>query len=56
MIKGRAGAPQTDPHRIDGLSGATITSNGVTTTIKFWFGEHGFAPYLQNFRKAGGRS
>ena len=33
VIKGKAGTPQQDPHRIDGLSGATITSNGVARLI-----------------------
>jgi Na+-transporting NADH:ubiquinone oxidoreductase subunit C len=56
VIKGQAGPPANDPHRIDGLSGATITSNGVTNTIKFWFSKDGFGPYLENFRKTGGRS
>lgn len=56
VIKGQAGPPQQDPHHIDGLSGATITSNGVSNTIKFWFGEHGFGPYLEQFRKSQGRT
>ena len=56
VIKGQAGPPASDPHRIDGLSGATITSNGVTNTIKFWFGKDGFGPYLDQFRKSQGRS
>ena len=56
VIKGRAGSPEADPYHVDGLSGATITSNGVSNTIKFWFGEDGFGPYLQNFRKSGGKS
>lgn len=56
VIKGRAGSPETDPYHVDGLSGATITSNGVSNTIKFWFGENGFGPYLQKFRKPGGSS
>ena len=56
VIKGRAGDPKTDPHHVDGLSGATITSNGVSNTIKFWFGKDGFGPYLDQFRKAQGRS
>ncbi len=33
-------------HFVDGLSGATITSNGVSHLIAFWMGEHGFGPYL----------
>jgi len=56
VIKGQAGPAATDPYRIDGLSGATITSNGVTNTIKFWFGKDGFGPYLDQFRKSQGRT
>ena len=50
VIKGQAGTPEQDPHRVDGLSGATITSRGVTNMLRFWLGENGFAPYLEKFR------
>lgn len=56
VIKGQAGPAPADPHHVDGLSGATITSNGVTNLVKFWFGENGFKPYLEQFRKSQGRS
>ena len=36
------------PHAVDGLSGATITSNGVTYLLRFWLGDDGFGPYIQN--------
>lgn len=55
VIKGRAGDPKTDPHHVDGLSGATITSNGVTNLVKFWFGKDGYGPFLSNFRKSAGK-
>lgn len=48
--KGRAGSPEEDPHQVDGLSGATITSRGVTALIQFWLGEDGFGPYLASYR------
>ena len=51
VIKGRAGPPEEDPHRIDGLSGATLTSNGVTNLVQFWLGQHGFGPYLEATRR-----
>ena len=51
VIKGQAGPPSSDPHRVDGLSGATITSRGVSNMIRFWTGEHGFQPYLDRLRK-----
>ena len=50
VIKGRAGDPEEDPYSVDGLSGATITSRGVTNLLHFWLGEHGFATYLQKIR------
>ncbi|MBL9101243.1 MAG: Na(+)-translocating NADH-quinone reductase subunit C [Myxococcales bacterium] len=50
IIKGRAGDPKTDPYQIDGLSGATITSNGVSNTLQFWFGPDGFTPFLKRFK------
>ncbi len=39
-------------YKIDGLSGATITSNGVTGLLKYWFGKEGFGPYLELQRRA----
>ena len=40
-----------DVHGVDGLSGATLTSNGVQHTFDFWLGEHGFGPFLKKFVK-----
>ncbi len=37
-------------HQVDGLAGATLTSNGVTNLIRYWLGSEGFAPYLAKFR------
>jgi Na+-transporting NADH:ubiquinone oxidoreductase subunit C len=51
VIKGPAGSPEEAPHKVDGLSGATLTSNGVTNLLKLWLGEHGFGPYLENLGK-----
>lgn len=33
-------------HQVDGISGATITSQAVTALVRFWFGPWGFGPYL----------
>ena len=35
----------------DAISGATRTSRGVERLLKFWLGEFGFGPYLQNLRE-----
>ena len=46
--KGIAGSPAEDPYQVDGLSGATITANGVTHLVHFWMGQNGFGPYIRN--------
>ncbi|RKZ97869.1 MAG: Na(+)-translocating NADH-quinone reductase subunit C [Gammaproteobacteria bacterium] len=37
-------------HQIDGLSGATLTSRGVSNLVNYWLGKHGFGPYLKKMR------
>lgn len=54
VIKGAAGPPSTDPTRVDGLSGATITGRGVTNLLRFWLSERGYGPYLDTLRAEGG--
>lgn len=51
VIKGVAGAPAQDPHRVDGLSGATITSSAITRMMQFWLGREGYGPFLARFRE-----
>jgi Na+-transporting NADH:ubiquinone oxidoreductase subunit C len=51
VSKGPAGSAETDPYRVDGLSGATLTSNGVTYLLHFWLGKDGFGPYLAEYRR-----
>lgn len=45
--------PAGDEYHIDALAGATLTSVGVDNLIRFWMGEEGYAPFLENL-KAGG--
>jgi len=40
-------APTTNAYAVDGLSGATITSRGVTNLIRYWVSEDGYAPFLE---------
>jgi Na+-transporting NADH:ubiquinone oxidoreductase subunit C len=51
VIKGAAGSPETDPLRVDGLSGATVTSNAVTRLMQFWLSDHGYGKFLKKFRE-----
>lgn len=37
-------------YQVDGLSGATITANGVSSSIKYWFGSNGYKNFLANIR------
>jgi Na+-transporting NADH:ubiquinone oxidoreductase subunit C len=50
VIKGPAGPPETDPLRVDGLSGATITGNAVTRLMQFWLSDQGYGRFLTKFR------
>ncbi|MEL6182139.1 MAG: Na(+)-translocating NADH-quinone reductase subunit C [Myxococcota bacterium] len=54
VIKGQAGPVEADPHRVDGMAGATITSRGVTYLVRFWLGDNGFGPYLKKFKQGKG--
>lgn len=52
----RGGVEANDPdaqYHVDGLSGATLTANGVTNMMRYWLGEQGFGPYLARLRKQG---
>ncbi|MFV8756457.1 Na(+)-translocating NADH-quinone reductase subunit C [Nannocystaceae bacterium ST9] len=40
-------------YEIDSLSGATITSRGVSNMMAFWLGDHGFGKFLQKVREGG---
>ncbi len=40
-------APKTNKYAVDGLSGATITSRGVTNLIRYWVSEDGYQPFLE---------
>ena len=52
VIKGVVPAAAPDArYMIDGLSGATLTANGVTGLVQYWTGPHGFGPYLKKFRQ-----
>ena len=46
--------PEDLIHTIDGLSGATLTSQGVDHLMQFWFGDHGFKPFLDRIKSQGG--
>lgn len=52
LVKGGVdpNAPDAE-HKVDALSGATLTSRGVQQLVNFWMSERGFAPYLNKLRE-----
>lgn len=49
LFVAKAGAEKSKEHGIDALSGATLTSNGVNNSFKFWFGQMGYKTFLAKF-------
>lgn len=49
VVRGQA----SGPHEVDGISGATITSNGVANMLRYWLSDHGFGPFLERLRNEG---
>ena len=48
VIKGKVEEGDSDSsYKIDGLSGATITSRGVSNMVAYWFGESGYSSLLR---------
>lgn len=37
-------------YEIDGLSGATLTTNGIDGTVQYWMGENGYRAFLENLK------
>jgi len=51
VIKGTVSAATTKAqYKVDGLSGATLTSVGVSNLVKFWMGDMGFSKYINNLK------
>lgn len=40
-------------YQVDALSGATLTSNGVSNMVEFWMGDLGFKQFLSKVRESG---
>ena len=36
---------------VDGISGATRTTQGVDGMLRFWLGDYGFGPFLERIRE-----
>ena len=49
VVRGAA----SGPHEVDGISGATRTSLGVESMLRFWLGPQGFGPFLDRLAQEG---
>lgn len=49
VVRGTA----TEPYEVDGISGATVTGNGVANMLRYWLGDHGYGPFLDRLAAEG---
>jgi len=40
----------TAVYHVDALTGATVTGNAVTNLVRYWFGPHGYQPFLKQLQ------
>ncbi len=38
-------------YNVDALTGATVTADAVTGLVRYWFGPHGYQPFLEQLRQ-----
>jgi len=51
VIKGHVDNQAVDAeYKVDGLAGATLTSNGVRNLLRYWMGDKGFKLFLVNLK------
>ncbi|MDT8371064.1 MAG: Na(+)-translocating NADH-quinone reductase subunit C [Gammaproteobacteria bacterium] len=51
VVRGHVDYKMADAeHQVDGLSGASLTSKGVSNLVNYWLGDNAFGPYLKKMR------
>jgi Na+-transporting NADH:ubiquinone oxidoreductase subunit C len=51
LVKGNVDASTPNAsNKVDALSGATLTSRGISNLLQFWMGELGYQQFLRNLR------
>lgn len=52
LVKGGVDPNAADAaHEVDALTGATLTSRGISRMLQYWFGDDGYGPFLRGLRK-----
>jgi len=53
LVKSRSAADSdAAQYEVDALSGATLTTRGVENLVKFWMGDQGFGPLIENLQRS----
>jgi Na+-transporting NADH:ubiquinone oxidoreductase subunit C len=53
LVKGGVDPHASDAvYKVDALTGATLTSRGVTHMIEYWFGDDGYGPFLKGLHNS----
>jgi Na+-transporting NADH:ubiquinone oxidoreductase subunit C len=55
IIEVTKGAAIQPSHQVDGISGATITSRGVSNLVRYWLSDEGYGPVLEILRAGDGQ-
>ena len=52
VVKGKVdNSSDMSPYEVDGLSGAPLTSNGVSNLLAYWLSDSGFKKFLNNLKQ-----
>jgi len=52
-LRFRVARNATPPYEVDIISGASVTAQGVGNLVRYWLGEHGYGPFLDELRASG---
>ena len=47
VVRGKVAGGPSAAYQVDGLSGATLTGQGVSRLLQYWIGPHAYGPYLE---------
>ena len=51
VIKGKVDKTRPESYaQIDGLAGATLTTKGIDNLVRYWLGDQGFKPFIDNLK------
>jgi Na+-transporting NADH:ubiquinone oxidoreductase subunit C len=54
VLKGKVDTSRSEAiYQVDGLSGSTLTTNGINNLVRFWLGDQGYGPFLNKLREEG---